>query len=52
MHLENQIRQQWEAIGTIIQFFNFPRNLKQHEILSSHGGEYDVQSFLLGYTAM
>jgi hypothetical protein len=27
-------------------------NLKSREISSSHGGEYDVQSCLLGYTAV
>jgi hypothetical protein len=27
-------------------------SMKQCEISSSHGGEYDVQSCLLGYTAV
>jgi hypothetical protein len=35
----------WGGGGESVNFFQF-------EISSSHGGEYDVQSCLLGYTAV
>jgi hypothetical protein len=38
--------------GTVAEFVNTVKNILVREISSSHGGEYDVQSCLLGYIAV
>jgi hypothetical protein len=43
------------VVGKQVAFNNilpFLCNISSREISSSHGGEYDVQSCLLGYTAV